>query len=316
MDAQLARLHGTMVRADVATEMGVSDSAVRARVTRLGLAKVDNWSAAEGKKLKQAYESVGGRDYLDLGALASDLGRTKVAVCIKARKLGLPTCNTRYKVEESLYRDGSRPSQAKYSDDERRDVRSKRLSERHATRGHPMLGKKHSKKTRKVISQKGRDRWASMTESERESFSTKCAKAQAASTKISTKREKASWKAGWREIGGKRCYFRSRWEANYARYLEWLKGRGEILDWEFEPETFWFEKIKRGVRSYKPDFRVFECDGSSKLHEVKGWMCPRSKTTLKRMAKYYPDHPITLIDAKAYRALERSVAPIIEGWEA
>ena len=28
-----------------------------------------------------------------------------------------------------------------------------------------------------------------------------------------------SWKQGWREIGGIRKYYRSRWEANYARYL-------------------------------------------------------------------------------------------------
>ncbi len=49
-------------------------------------------------------------------------------------------------------------------------------------------------------------------------------------------------------------YFRSRWERNWARYLNFLVQHGEITGWEYEPKTFWFHKIKRGTRSYKPDF--------------------------------------------------------------
>ena len=63
------------------------------------------------------------------------------------------------------------------------------------------------------------------------------------------------------------------------------KDQGEILKWEYEPETFWFEKIKRGVRTYTPDFKVTEKDGSIIFHEVKGYMDARSKTKLKRMKK-------------------------------
>jgi hypothetical protein len=95
-------------------------------------------------------------------------------------------------------------------------------------------------------------------------------------------------KAGWREIGGKRNYYRSMWEANYARYLEYLKRHHLIMDWEYEPVTFWFESIKRGVRSYKPDFRVTDSDGAVVYHEVKGFMDTKSATKLKRMSKYYP----------------------------
>lgn len=122
-------------------------------------------------------------------------------------------------------------------------------------------------------------------------------------------------KAGWREIGGYRKYYRSRWEANYARYLQWLKERGEILDWKHEPETFWFEAIKRGVRSYLPDFRVWEKGGSSSLHEVKGWMDDRSKTTLKRMAKYHPNEKIIVVRERDYNAIAKTVGPMITGWE-
>ena len=127
------------------------------------------------------------------------------------------------------------------------------------------------------------------------------------------------FRSGWREIGGKRNYYRSQWEANYARYLEWLKQRGEILDWEHEPETFWFEGIKRGVCSYLPDFRVTEKkrDGSISIeyHEVKGWMDGRSATKIRRMAKYHPDVKLIVIDAGQYRALCRDAAALVEGWE-
>ena len=87
------------------------------------------------------------------------------------------------------------------------------------------------------------------------------------------------WKSGWRTIGGQRGYYRSRWEANYARYLEWLRVRGDIKYWSHEKDTFWFEKIKRGVRSYLPDFRVTEINGDVVYHEVKGWMDRRTRAS-------------------------------------
>jgi len=125
----------------------------------------------------------------------------------------------------------------------------------------------------------------------------------------------SAWKAGWREIGGQRIYARSRWEANYARYLQWLLGLGEIAKWEHEPETFWFLKIKRGTRSYLPDFRVTENNGSIAYYEVKGWMDPQSKTKIKRMAKYHPDVKLIVVNSKSYKALEKMVSRMIVGWE-
>lgn len=128
-------------------------------------------------------------------------------------------------------------------------------------------------------------------------------------------KRKLTWKAAWREIGGQRNYFRSAWEANYARYLEWLKGRGLIVSWKHEPETFWFEAIKRGCRSYLPDFVVVERDGSFVYHEVKGWMDDRSKTKIKRMAKYHPAVKLIVIDSKNYKAIAKTVSRMIPGWE-
>lgn len=119
--------------------------------------------------------------------------------------------------------------------------------------------------------------------------------------------------------GGKRAdlgiYLRSRYEANYCRYLKWLVSIGEIRSWEYEPDTFEFTEIKRGTRFYTPDFKITLTDGSIVYHEVKGWMDSRSRTQLKRIAKYYPDIKIIVIDSDAYKAIARDVKGFIPGWE-
>jgi hypothetical protein len=122
-----------------------------------------------------------------------------------------------------------------------------------------------------------------------------------------------------RGIGGVRKdlgrYFRSSWEANWARYLNWLKENGQIKDWEYETETYEFEGIKRGSRFYTPDFIVTENDGTITRYEVKGWMDQRSQTKLKRMKKYHPAIKITVIDRKAYMAVAKKIAACIPAWE-
>lgn len=127
--------------------------------------------------------------------------------------------------------------------------------------------------------------------------------------------DRTCWKGGWREIGGYRKYYRSRWEANYARYLEYLRIRGEITDWAHEPTTFWFEGIRRGVNNYLPDFRVVYPERGEEYHEVKGWMDSKSATKIKRMGRYHPDVKLVIIDRKIYSGLEREFGKIIEGWE-
>jgi hypothetical protein len=112
------------------------------------------------------------------------------------------------------------------------------------------------------------------------------------------------------DINGTTIYFRSKWEANYALYLDFLIDHKEILKWEFEPDTFMFEKIKLGTRSYTPDFKVFNNDGSFEYHEVKGYMDSKSKTKLKRFKKYYPDLKLSLIDSDTYKLLNKQIGKI------
>jgi len=99
-------------------------------------------------------------------------------------------------------------------------------------------------------------------------------------------------------------YVRSSWEANFARYLNWMKERNEIKKWEYEADTFDFP-IKRGVRFYTPDFKVWENDGSIVYYEVKGWMTQRGATAIKRFRKYYPKEKLILIEKKEYYAISK-----------
>lgn len=113
-------------------------------------------------------------------------------------------------------------------------------------------------------------------------------------------------------------YVRSSWEANYARYCVWLQAAGQILGWKYEPTTFWFAGIKRGVVSYKPDFAIWERstdpDKPDYFVEVKGYDYARGVTARKRMAKYHPDVRLILVDQEAYAAIAQWRA-LIPGWE-
>lgn len=133
------------------------------------------------------------------------------------------------------------------------------------------------------------------------------------STKCKPLPKHGSAKGGTREDLG--IYVRSSWEANYARYLKFLKAREQILDWEYEPKVFEFHAIKRGVRSYVPDFRVTELGGSIVWHEVKGYMDDKSKTKLNRMAKFYPEEKVIVIGSKEMREIKNKLAALIPLWE-
>lgn len=124
--------------------------------------------------------------------------------------------------------------------------------------------------------------------------------------------------AKWKVVGNRKIYFRSLWESNFCLYLQWQKEQGHIIDWEHEPKTFWFEEIKRGVRSYLPDYRVDSMVGDSMRsvwYEVKGYYDSKSLTKIKRFKKYYPEETLYLIDAKWFAENNQKCRIIIPGWE-
>ena len=196
---------------------------------------------------------------------------------------------------------------------------SQRMKEWISVNGHPrgMLGKNHSKETLVVLSESLRNRWSIPDSTYNQDWFR-----QILSDRMMHNMNNKKLSPGYsRGKSGKRkdlndLYVRSSWEANYARYLNFLIKHKIIFKWEYEPDVFMFEKIKRGTRSYTPDFKIWELHDSVPYYvEIKGWMDAKSKTKLKRIAKYYPDVRIVLVGKDEYKKIEKSFSGIVENWE-
>ncbi len=306
----IRRHYLTHTHKQIAAMIGKSYHAVRNACSDNSWTKRDDrWTDEEIAKLIAWYVRPGGqaKDTLRLDVLAEELGREKANVCRKAKILGLTKMARPVVLEESRKRI------------------SQHAKQRIAENGHPRgaLGMKHSEATRKVLSEKSKRGWA---ERRKRPILAVVRRVQTARTNIERYGTASPVQAinrgqnvysrcrrGVREDLG--FFVRSRWEANYARYLKWLEARGDIAAWEYEPLTFRFDGVQRGPYTYKPDFKVIEKDGTVAFHEVKGWMDSASKGKLKRFAKFFPQHKLVLVDQKAYRPIERTLASVIPHWE-
>ena len=116
---------------------------------------------------------------------------------------------------------------------------------------------------------------------------------------------------GWFSINGKKMFFRSKWEANYALYLNFLIKQKQIEKWKYEEDVFIFEKIKFGTRSYRPDFKIYNLYKTIHYEEVKGYFTKKSKTQLNRMRIYYPKIEVKIIDSKLYKEIKRKLGKVL-----
>jgi len=128
-------------------------------------------------------------------------------------------------------------------------------------------------------------------------------------------KKETKFKQGWREFGGKRIFYRSKWEANFGRFLQWQKEQGLIKEWLHEPQTFWFEGVRRGCVTYLPDFKVTYQDDRHEWVEVKGWMDPKSKTKISRFRKYFPKESLRIVGSTWYKSNNHKLSVLIPGWE-
>lgn len=252
------------------------------------------WSQENIDALKAAYALGLGRTGW-LNELAAKIGRDKANVSRKARALGLTNSHrpgdTRVKKPRQLSMLGRFPVSARWKNGK-----------------HPrgMLGKQHTKeaKDRMRQTQLGRPRLTPFTDQHRENMSIARASMLRSNPEAFGRNR---GKGGRRPDLGDR-YFRSRWEANYARYLNYAG-----IEWTYEPETFWFESIKRGCRSYTPDFWI---PSLGCFHEVKGWMDAKSKTKLARMKKYHPTVKIVIIDKAWFESARKNgLQSLVPNWE-
>lgn len=290
--------------------------------------KITKWTVEDLELLKRYYPRMGKQWCME------SLCRTEASIRYKAAELGLKLDRESEFAKEFQMRAAKskigkkRPEQALVikrlhaegklkKTDKQKEAISRRSKLWFANNPHPkgMLGKKHTDEVKQKISTTSIEVAKNRTEEQENLRIMKIIKTKEKNGSLIPERKGVSWKGGWREIGGYKKYYRSRWEANYARFLQWLKETGKIKDWKHEPKTFWFEGIKRGCVSYLPDFWVEELDGADSFHEVKGWMDDRSKIKIKRMAKYYPNVLLVVVAAKEYKEIENNFSRLIVGWE-
>jgi hypothetical protein len=319
-DNRLREMYPTRTSAEMAIDFGRSEGAIRNRCYRLGIKgkAAECWTEEEINALRLLYESHIGKP-VPLTRFAEKIGRLRSNVSRKARELGLTDLHR--KDPEKHWPDGAYKSYRQY---ETKEELTKALSKARKAwfvdHEHPRgaLGMKHSAETRRKISRAVRQWQVTETEEQKKMRYDKAI--QTKLERYGTGNPTMLGQNGFSRCkGGKRpdidnIYFRSAWEANYARYLRFLCGRGEIRSWEYEPKTFVFHGVTRGALTYTPDFLVTENGGKQAWHEVKGWMTSKSKTKLKRMAKYYPEETVIVIGEKEYKALAQ-YSGLIEGWE-
>jgi len=112
-------------------------------------------------------------------------------------------------------------------------------------------------------------------------------------------------------------YFRSTWEANYARILNY-----ENTTWSYESNRFsLLDDSGDIVAVYTPDFftdKWIEIKGHAKAAD--DWdcdcsRCERDKSKMLLFAEQYPEEEIDLIGKKEYRVLCSKYYSIIDHWE-
>lgn len=211
--------------------------------------------------------------------------------------------------------------------EEQRKLRSQAMLEKHK------LGKHFTDASKALLSSKAKERWESeefkarcrqnsiekygvshWTQTEqgrkkigdrakkyRASEETKMKLRLAAAKRLREGRHSNSFfgKGGFREDIG--FYVRSKWEANFARYLLHTK-----QEFQYEPDSF----LLPDGRTYTPDFKVGDV-----YYEIKGWWTSTAKEKYQLFCEQYQNVSVQIVDEVMYRKLVEQYAPLIAGWE-
>jgi len=183
-----------------------------------------------------------------------------------------------------------------------------------------MLGKRHKEETKKKISlkRKGKTYEEIMGKEKALQFKKKL-------SKIMRKRVLGKNNPMYGRFGEKNPHFgkpakhgkhslkhdlghhcRSKWEANYIRFLLWIK-----KTYKYEPKTF-IIKLPNGIKAtYTPDFLV---DGKE-WHELKGWKDRSKIRKWELFQQQYPNEKFVLIDRNKYKKIEKLYKYILPNWE-
>jgi len=300
---------------NIAIKLNRTKNAIRNKAYKLEITNGNYWTEAEIKYLKENYKSY------NLQEISDYLKKNKTNVCRKAKQLDIERNHKKFENTKGTIDESSvwhKNGWIRKTDEEIALKRSKIMIEWHETHEHPkgMLNKKHSLETKNKFSERMKKDWKDKNSTyNSDNFR------QLKSDLVFNRRLNSNSISNYsRAKSGKRSdlndkFFRSSWEANYARYLNLLIKQKQIKKWEYECDTFIFEEIKRGIRSYTPDFKIWENDDSYYYIEIKGWMDDKSKVKLNRMKKYYPNEKIIIIQKQEYNEIKNKLSAIIKGWE-
>lgn len=109
-------------------------------------------------------------------------------------------------------------------------------------------------------------------------------------------------KGGIRKDISDTIYFYSRWEANFARLMDFLN-----IKWEYAPKIF-----DLGTQMYTPDFYL---PVSNMYVEVKNFIWKYSEVRDSKFRKLYPDIKLQLLLKEDYLKLQNTYSNFIKNWE-
>lgn len=285
--------------------LGMCGQSVHERLKRLGV-NLNNrpFTEKDFLTLKEFYTTHElKRGSGELQEIADKLGRTKQFISRKAKLLGLTVRNR--KITE-----------------QNKNKHRKKQKEYFKNHNHPkgMLGKHHTDEVKKIISKCSIENFKKLTENQKTKRIQKILQTRYKNEiKNNSHRElsrvKASWKQGYRFVGGKDRFFRSSWEFNYALYLQYLKDNEQIKEWYYEPEIFYFKESKNNCYAYKPDFKIINNDNSFYFVEIKGWMDSASKNKIENMKVFYPEIKLVVVDSEKFNKFKKEWHFKLKEWE-
>lgn len=236
-DDDYIREHSYMTVKELAQNLNRTEPAIRNRKYKLGIKRGNckPFTSEEKEIIKKWYTKETG---VDLDSLSKLLNRPKTSISAIAKTLGL----TKY---------GNFTESQKES---RKEKMKKTVSSIDHPRG--FLGKHHTEEVREKMSKFQLQRAINMSYEEKHEIAMKA---------VRTKKENGTLNnttsnAYSRTKSGKRKdldnqFFRSAWEANVARILNYLK-----IEWRYEYKRFIFDKNDIGIDSYQPDFYLPKLD--------------------------------------------------------
>lgn len=306
----LVKLYPYKTNKELCVILEKSEGQVRGMKERLGLnSKINLFTDKEKLEIEEFYKT--NCLEMDLETFSKKLGRPKTSISRYAKSLNLTKSN-RPLSKQAIEKREKSFSQYMETDEYINNLKKKQISllTYYAQNKHPkgMLGKHHSKETCNKLSKSHIELFANMSKEEKHNRAMKSVETRRGKGLIKTTENAYS-----RCKGGTRLdlnqYFRSSWEANIARILNYL-----CIEWKYEYKRFNFLEEKEGVLSYQPDFYLPKYN---KWIEVKGWMDEKSKRRLELFKKYYPTESsnLILINDETYLLLNKQYSKIIENWE-